>query len=78
MRDDFMNDIWQKASEAASYISERIAVKPNIAVILGSGLGELAYEVTERTEIPYSEIPHFPVSTVHHMPCAHAYKHCQH
>lgn len=65
MRDNFMNDIWQKASEAATYISERIAVKPDIAVILGSGLGELAYEVNERNEIPYSEIPHFPVSTVH-------------
>lgn len=65
MRDNFMDDIWQKASEAASYISERIAVKPDIAVILGSGLGELAYEVTESNEIAYSEIPHFPVSTVH-------------
>ena len=59
-----MEDIWQKASEAAAYISERIAVNPEIAVILGSGLGELAYEVNERVEIPYSEIPHFPVSTV--------------
>ena len=65
MRDNFMEDIWQKASESASYISERITSKPDIAVILGSGLGELAYEVTERKEIAYSEIPHFPISTVH-------------
>ena len=64
MHDTFMNNIWEKASEAAAYVSERITAKPEIAVILGSGLGELAYEVTERIEIPYSEIPHFPVSTV--------------
>jgi len=37
---------------------------PNTAIILGTGLGELAREITEREEIPYSEIPNFPVSTV--------------
>lgn len=58
-------DIWQKASEAAAYISERIKDKPQIAVILGSGLGKLADEITiNRVEIPYSEIPNFPQSTV--------------
>lgn len=65
MRENFMDDIWQKVSEAAAYITERIGIKPDVAVILGSGLGDLAYEVTESTEISYSEIPHFPVSTVH-------------
>ena len=60
-----MQDILLKASEAASYISERATVKPQIAIILGSGLGELANEVvSERVEIPYEEIPHFPESTV--------------
>lgn len=37
---------------------------PKIAIILGSGLGELASEITDKTEIPYSDIPNFPVSTV--------------
>lgn len=37
---------------------------PQIAVILGTGLGRLANDITEKLEIPYSEIPHFPVSTV--------------
>ncbi len=60
-----MQDIWQRASEAASYISERIKNKPQIAVILGSGLGKLAQEVSsDRVEISYSEIPNFPQSTV--------------
>lgn len=59
-----MDDIWKNASETAAYISEKIAAKLDIAVILGSGLSELAYEVNDRVEIPYSEIPHFPNSTV--------------
>ncbi len=60
-----MQDIWQKASEAANYISQRITVKPKIGIILGSGLGKLATEVaSERVEIPYNEIPNFPKSTV--------------
>lgn len=37
---------------------------PRTAVILGTGLGNLAEAITDKTEIPYSEIPHFPVSTV--------------
>jgi purine-nucleoside phosphorylase len=37
---------------------------PDTAIILGTGLGSLAHEITERYEIAYSEIPHFPLSTV--------------
>ncbi len=60
-----MENIVENALEASTYILDRIKVKPKIAIILGSGLGELANEVVdERVEIPYSEIPHFPVSTV--------------
>ncbi len=38
-------------------------LRPQIAVVLGSGLGAFAEEVSGRTEIPYSEIPGWPVST---------------
>ncbi len=37
---------------------------PRIAVVLGSGLNELADELTDRTIVPYQQIPHFPVTTV--------------
>jgi len=37
---------------------------PKTAIILGTGLGQLASEITDTYEFPYSEIPHFPVSTV--------------
>ena len=38
-------------------------IRPRVAVVLGSGLGAFADEVAARTEIPYSEIPGWPVST---------------
>ncbi len=50
--------------EAVDDITGRIAVQPKIGMILGSGLGVLADEVSERVVVPYSEIPHFPQSTV--------------
>lgn len=37
---------------------------PKTAIILGTGLGELVNDITNKTEIPYENIPHFPVSTV--------------
>jgi purine-nucleoside phosphorylase len=50
--------------EAAGSISERIGKKPVIGMVLGSGLGVMAEEITEGITIPYSEILHFPESTV--------------
>ncbi|HEY9764864.1 MAG TPA: hypothetical protein V6C82_00785, partial [Chroococcales cyanobacterium] len=49
--------------EAAAFILDKAPIKPRIAVILGSGLGELAEEVEDLVSIPYGEIPHFPHST---------------
>jgi len=37
---------------------------PETAIILGSGLGKLVDEITDKYEINYTDIPHFPVSTV--------------
>ncbi len=49
--------------EAKRYIEERTPLRPSIGVVLGSGLGAFAGELTERTDIPYSEIPGWPAST---------------
>ncbi len=50
--------------EARDYILERLNIKPQVGLILGSGLGVLADEIENPTVIPYSEIPHFLKSTV--------------
>jgi purine-nucleoside phosphorylase len=53
-----------RRKEAAAYVRSQCPVKPQIGLILGSGLGPLADEITGATVIPYRDIPHFPVSTV--------------
>ncbi|WP_248925345.1 purine-nucleoside phosphorylase [Paenibacillus hamazuiensis] len=61
-----MNDtpLSAKIKEAAAFIREQFPKKPEIGLILGSGLGVLAEMIEEATVISYDRIPHFPVSTV--------------
>jgi purine-nucleoside phosphorylase len=56
-------DQFQKVNEAASFISSRSTLRPLIAVILGSGLGDFADELAEPVKIDYADIPHFHRST---------------
>ena len=51
-------------NEAAEYINLHTKIKPEIGIILGTGLGGLVKEIEVIDEIPYEHIPHFPVSTV--------------
>lgn len=50
--------------EAANVVHAQINYIPSIALILGSGLGELADKTKEPVSIPFSEIPYFPKATV--------------
>lgn len=50
--------------EAADYIRAKSGIRPEIGLILGSGLGILADLIQDGISIPYQDIPHFPVSTV--------------
>ena len=54
----------EKIQETAAFLRKRINTNPETAIILGTGLGKLAEEITDKNEISYQEIPHFPVSTV--------------
>ncbi len=54
----------ERIKESAEYIQSKLALKPEIGIVLGSGLGALADEIKIKTEINYSDIPNFPVSTV--------------
>lgn len=53
-----------KIEEAVKSVKEQIDERPEIGLILGSGLGELANEIEEKITIRYDTIPHFPTSTV--------------
>ena len=53
-----------RASRAAKYILGKTRLRPHVAVVLGSGLGSFADELTSATRIPYEKIPGFPRSTV--------------
>jgi len=54
----------EKIKETADFLRNRLSVIPETGIILGTGLGNLVTQITEKTEIPYEIIPHFPVSTV--------------
>ena len=57
---EYLNQI----NEALNYIQSKTKVKPEIGIILGTGLGGLVNEIDVEQFIPYREIPHFPISTV--------------
>ena len=56
--------MYEKIQETASWLKQRMTTNPKTAIILGTGLGQLASEITDKYEFPYNEIPNFPVSTV--------------
>jgi purine-nucleoside phosphorylase len=53
-----------RAERAANFIRAKTKLRPQIAIVLGSGLGAFADELTNSTRIPYEKIPGFPRSTV--------------
>ena len=66
--DEVSTDLWTAVQSAASVVRDRFAERPRAAVILGTGLGQLASEIDVRAAIDYRDIPGFPLSTVesHH------------
>ncbi len=53
----------EKIKQAAHFINSKIKIKPETAIILGTGLSSLSEDVAEPVYIPYKDIPNFPVST---------------
>ncbi len=58
----------KEINEAVLFIKSKYNIKPSVGIVLGSGLGSFTDEIETEFEIAYSDIPHFPVSTVegHH------------
>lgn len=56
-------DEFSRAEAAAEFIRSKTALRPEIALVLGTGLGDFAEGMADAVRIPYGEIPHFPRST---------------
>ena len=54
----------QRIQETAAFLKGKMKTSPETAIILGTGLGSLVNEITEKYEIEYKDIPNFPLSTV--------------
>lgn len=54
----------QKIQETAEFLKAKMTTHPETAIILGTGLGSLVNEITDKYEIEYKDIPNFPLSTV--------------
>ncbi|CAF1091713.1 unnamed protein product [Rotaria sp. Silwood1] len=59
---------YERVQEIVAFIQNIVSTKPEVAIICGSGLGGLAELVVNKIVIPYTDIPHFPRTTVagHH------------
>lgn len=55
---------YEQLLKAATFLKDKGFVKPEIGLVLGSGLGDLADEISNPIHVSYSDIPHFPSSTV--------------
>lgn len=66
MKDQVLDPVDQlkRMKESADFIRSVAQIEAGIGIILGSGLGGFAAQVDIEKEIPYTDIPHFPVSTV--------------
>jgi purine-nucleoside phosphorylase len=56
--------LFDRVEEAAAHVRGRLGAAPDVAVVLGSGLGAFADGLADPVRLPYAEIPHWPASTV--------------
>ena len=59
-----MSGLLARLDEATAAIRARTGLRPTVGAVLGSGLGAFADTLTDAVSVPFSEIPHFPASTV--------------
>jgi purine-nucleoside phosphorylase len=63
-----MAELRRQIDEAVSSLRGRTSMRPDIGIIMGTGQGGIAKEITPELVVDYADIPHFPISTVesHH------------
>jgi purine-nucleoside phosphorylase len=59
-----MSELMNQLKETTAFIQKQYTSTPTVGIVLGSGLGNFTNELKIEKEIPYKDIPHFPVSTV--------------
>ena len=59
-----VSPLFDRVQSAAALVRSRTRIVPEVGIILGTGLGGLAREIQVDREVPYQEIPGFPLSTV--------------
>jgi purine-nucleoside phosphorylase len=59
-----VTDSYALADQAATFLRYRIGEAPDVAIVLGSGLGEFTSSLRDSTTIPYADIPNWPLSAV--------------
>ena len=63
-QDILENPVYEKLCKCVQEVKKKIDFQPEVALVLGSGLGEYAREMDVKAVVPYEDIPGFPVSTV--------------
>ena len=58
-----MTELYPRIQKSAEFIRKELLAPPEVALVLGSGLGSLAEEVERPVVLPYEDLPNFPVST---------------
>ncbi len=58
------NGLYSRIEKATNFLKKKIDYLPEVAIILGTGLGDLAKRLNSKIQIPYSKIPYFPEATV--------------
>ncbi len=59
-----LEEYYQQVEKAAAFLRDTLPFPPSIVLILGTGLSGAAEKIEKILEIPYQNIPYFPVSTV--------------
>ena len=54
----------ERVQETTAYIQSKVTVKPEVGIILGTGLGGLVKDIANQQILEYGAIPNFPISTV--------------
>ena len=54
----------KEIKETVEYLKSNTKIRPEVGIILGTGLGGLVDEIEIEKSISYNDIPHFPISTV--------------